>query len=660
MRCPNCRDVDLVSRLATNGVMVDYCYKCGGVWLDKGEIYYFTKDPDNLYRKLVEATKHPRPSSRLNPHTHTPLVELTLPGGLVIDYCPDTEGIWLDKGELERLPQAKDVKINLSFEHRFKGKPASEVNIRLPSLGLVSGVTLFLLYAFITFILIGLVNFGFLSPSWALFLGVGFAIVQFLISPYIMDCSLRWFYHLQWVPPHELPSHLREFITKVALSHRIKFPRVGIIYDGSPNAFTYGHTPYNARIVITQGLMDLLQPEELEAVVGHELGHIVHWDILVMTIAYIVPMWFYYIYRVLMEIRPRRDDKSAPYRYSIAIFSYILYIVSEYIVLWLSRVREYFADRFSGEVTRSPDILASSLVKIAYGLAGRGKDTARNSRMESIKAMGVFDPAAGKALAVTTYRPASMGGEIDKNLLKGAMRWDLWNPWALYYELHSTHPLVAKRLLALSQQCRVYGKEPYIVFDERRPESYLDEFLVDLLISYLPVITISLAGIMAVAYESVLPVKLGIILTGLAYLGVISFSYRFDFFPAMNVASLLKKVKVSQVRPVPCTLKGKIIGRGVPGLIWSEDFVLQDDTGIIFLDYQQPLAIWNFLFGILKAAGYIDKEVTVKGWYRRAPVPYVEVKSITSDMGTTRCYVFNVKIAVAILMILAGVISLFF
>src|SRR5439155_3683270 len=66
-----------------------------------------------------------------------------------------------------------------------------------------------------------------------------------------------------------------------------------------------------------------------------------------------------------------------------------------------------------------------------------------------------------------------------------------------------------------------------------------------------------------------------------------NFVYRRDFFPHLSVAALMHKVKVSAVRPVPATLTGKIIGKGVPGLIWSKDFVLRDQTGILLMDYRQ-------------------------------------------------------------------------
>lgn len=144
---------------------------------------------------------------------------------------------------------------------------------------------------------------------------------------------------------------------------------------------------------------------------------------------------------------------------------------------------------------------------------------------------------------------------------------------------------------------------------------------------------------------------------GLAYLFSVIFSYDFKFLPEFNISSLLKKVKVSAIRPVPYILKGKIIGRGVPDLIWSEDFVLQDKSGIIFLDYRQPLGIWNFLFGLLRAGKYIGEEVTVTGWYRRAPIPYVELKSIQTRTDQSSCFVFNVKIMFAIVLIGLGALS---
>jgi Zn-dependent protease with chaperone function/Zn-finger nucleic acid-binding protein len=375
MNCPNCKNVELVEVLTTKGVLVDICPRCRGIWLDKGEIFYFTSKPDYLNNVLQKALKDAVPSPCVDPKTGGQLVDVFLPEWeLHIDYSPQSEGIWLDKGELERLPGGKlEIKIDNSAYIEVTPPESKEVptGIRLPNLGLVSSITIFALYAILFLFLIILSNIGLISPLIALIIGVWVAIANFLLSPFIMDVSLHWFYRIKWVSYDQLPESLKKFLIEKCQEHKIHPPRVGIIPDGSPNAFTYGHTPNNARIVLTAGIMELLEPEELNSVVAHELGHILHWDMLVMTVAHIVPLILYYIYRSLIRIKSRSKDDSASLRLLIAFGSYLLYLISEYIVLWFSRIREYFADRYAGESTGCPDILAQALVKIGYGLAGR-------------------------------------------------------------------------------------------------------------------------------------------------------------------------------------------------------------------------------------------------------------------------------------------------
>jgi heat shock protein HtpX len=314
-------------------------------------------------------------------------------------------------------------------------------------------------------------------------------------------------------------------------------------------------------------------------------------------------------------------------------------------------------------VTGNPNNLASALVKIGYCLAGddtRKIDIKQKDRRDTLNAvgpMGIFDSKTAKILAVSGYAgPIKMGGAVDKEKLKDAAKWDLWNPWATYYELQSTHPLIAKRLKFLSNQSSVLGKEPYIEFNERKPESYWDEFLVDLLIKVLPFIAAVFGIVLFAIRQEVFFLWLGLFVFGSAYLMQTLFSYPSYDFAEMNVKSLLKKVKVSAVRPVSCSIKGKIIGRGIPGLIFSEDFVMQDETGIIFLDYQQPLGIFNFLFGLLRAAKYINQDVKIIGWYRRSPVPYIEIKKFTIGDKESTCFVYHVKLIFSIGIIILGFI----
>jgi Zn-dependent protease with chaperone function len=526
--------------------------------------------------------------------------------------------------------------------------------LAMPNLYAVSAVTVFLLYAMLTLFMITIVELGFLDADIAVMIGVLVAIAQFAFGPWIMDLTLRWLYTISWVEPSQLPDHLQAFVHRVCRSQGMDFPSFGIINDGAPQAFTYGHRPNNARIVISRGLMELLEPEELEAVVAHEIGHARHWDMVLMTIVNLVPLLCYYTYRTLM-MSGKGKGKSRNNMWPIALGAYVLYVITEYIVLWFSRVREYYADRFSGALTNNPNALVRALVKIAYGLAAQDshfekreeevelpfkKRTTERARREltgsgAIGVLNIFNREAAVNLVMSSSSSSEgSSGHLSIERVKDAMQWDLWNPWAEFFELHSTHPLVAKRLQHLGVQAAVMGQEPQVLFNRTKPESYWDEFFVDVFIIALPVLGI-LAGI-----GIMFALEIGSFWGNLMYLGIpaalcgigglIKTFYRYPaaWFPNLTVEKLMQQVKVSPVRPVPATLTGTIIGKGVPGLVYSEDFVLRDQTGIMFLDYHQPLAIWNFLFGLLKAGEYQGKNVRVSGWFRRSTIPYFEISRI--------------------------------
>jgi len=520
-----------------------------------------------------------------------------------------------------------------------------------------------------------------LPAEWVLLYGIILLVTEFAISPFLMDMTLRWAQGLRWVGLEDLPKGISSTLQRICQEQKIRVPRLGILEDGNPNAFTYGHTPTNARLILTRGILDLLEPEEVETILAHEVGHAKHWDMAIMTAAQLVPLVFYYLYRISKESRSKSESKKSgngkgeSARLLVALGAYLLYVVSQFLVLWLSRTREYFADRFAGEVTRKPNALASALIKIAYGMAGQEPvaqqelaaqkgSVLRRPQGEAVTPLGLFDPKAARtvALETATVHPGikKMGGEIDRAALKEVMRWDRWNPWAKYYELQSTHPLVANRLQYLGEQAASMGQQPFVLFNLLKPESYWDEFAVDFLLLWLPVLAMGLGAAIGMSTGSPAAVWGGAIAGwGLGMLGQISFQYPQGNFPEMSIVSLLKQVKVSAARPIPCTLKGTIIGRGVPGLIWSEDFVLQDDTGILFLDYQQPLRFWEFFFGLMRGARLQNTPVTATGWFRRSPVPYLEIWTLTDGEKARRCYTRVAKFIGGIVLLIAGVSILF-
>jgi Zn-dependent protease with chaperone function len=295
-----------------------------------------------------------------------------LDGELIIEFCPNTGGMWFDQGELKKMltvdPKKLPIKIEPVMEEDIEREFDAEESVQprkpvsltsLPNLGLRATMTIISLYALLTLVLILCVELAGLPPSWALIMGVSIALLQFLLGPWLMDLSLNWFYKMDWVSLHQLSPPLERFIRRICSEKGMKTPRFGIIDDGGPNAFTYGHTPNNARIVVTRGLFNLLDESEVEGVVAHEIGHAKNWDMFLMTVVQLVPLILYYVYRTLIQVKSgsRNNNKGSGYVALVAIVSYVLYIVCEYIVLWFSRTREYYADRFAGEVTKSPNSL---------------------------------------------------------------------------------------------------------------------------------------------------------------------------------------------------------------------------------------------------------------------------------------------------------------
>ena len=530
----------------------------------------------------------------------------------------------------------------------------------------ISMITITCLYGLLAALVIPIVIITGGNVLIAILASILVLIIQFLISPWITDLVMKWFYKADFNA--KLPDYLQNFLNTECQKYNIITPKIAIIDDGAPNAFTYGRTKKSARLVITRGIMELLNEEEAKVVVAHEIGHIVHLDMLFMTVAQLVPLVLYAVYQICIKAQRKtsNNDKSNGLTAIVALIAYVLYVITQYIVLWLSRTREYYADSFSIEETKNPSALAEALVKIGFGLS-TNKINDNNSKLNVSKrnALGIFDSSASKAMAVASF---DENGNVSKERIKNAMKWEMWNPWAKWFELHSTHPLISKRITAISEQCEKYSQTPYIIFDLKKPESYVDDFIIEAIINFLPTITAIITAIVIAMIAKTAKNNTIILTSGIGILATTFFSYiKFkkrhkNSFKETNVSELLSEVKVSNITSIPCILEGEIIGRGNPGCIFNEDFVIKDDTGIIFLDYNQPLNIANKFFALFQSEKYFNKKVRVKGWYRRSPVPYVEIYEYEVNGKNKRIWTYGLsKVIYAILAILgiaAIVISL--
>lgn len=283
-------------------------------------------------------------------------------------------------------------------------------------MALASGVTMTLLFGMVLALGLSLVFIlGNDNPLQGLAIAIGitlvFNIAAFFISPFIMDLTQGWLYQTRWVELAEvetLSPETAKVIRQACEQKKLKTPRLGIIDDQNPTAFTYGSLPNSARLVVSQGLFTYLDDDEIATVYAHELGHIVHWDFAVMTVASTLVQICYLIYSTARRFgRGGGDSKIKDAMQTAALVAYVFYVVGTYLVLYLSRTREYFADHFAAESTGNPNGLSRALVKIAYGILEEGSRTQEPSRLiEGTRALGIYDHKAAASTG-TAYRIAS-------------------------------------------------------------------------------------------------------------------------------------------------------------------------------------------------------------------------------------------------------------
>jgi heat shock protein HtpX len=195
----------------------------------------------------------------------------------------------------------------------------------------------------------------------------GLLVVQYWTSDKIALASA----HARIVTESEAPE-LHAIIQRLCLTAGLPMPRVAIMPTDMPNAFATGRSPKHAAVAVTQGLLDRLEPHELEGVLAHELSHVAHRDVAVMTIAGFLGIVAGLVMRWGLYFgggRRNNDNNGAPAFIVIWLGSIVVYLISFLLTRVLSRYRELCADRSGAYLTGKPSALASALTKITGEMA---------------------------------------------------------------------------------------------------------------------------------------------------------------------------------------------------------------------------------------------------------------------------------------------------
>lgn len=236
---------------------------------------------------------------------------------------------------------------------------------------------------FFTMFMLGVVYVAFISLMfWAgmpMIFILGIAVAMALFQYFGSDKLVLMSTGARVVTPEQEPR-LHAMIERLAAMADMPSPKkVAIMETHVPNAFATGRNPKNSVIAVTRGLLNRLDEREIEAVLGHELSHIRHRDVMVMTWASIIVIAAGYLLNMLFWISlfggfgggDRRDgDSGSAGLIMMAVFlgTILIYFASQLLIMALSRYREYAADRGGAMLTGSPLHLASALQKISSDL----------------------------------------------------------------------------------------------------------------------------------------------------------------------------------------------------------------------------------------------------------------------------------------------------
>lgn len=165
---------------------------------------------------------------------------------------------------------------------------------------------------------------------------------------------------------------LWNIVENLAITEGMPMPRVYVIADPAPNAFATGRNPKQAVVAATTGLLEIMDDQELQGVMAHELGHVKNYDIRVSMVAFALVAVVSVLADIMLRMtwfRDRDDDNNSSVFFVIGIVGAILApLVATLIQLSISRRREYLADATGALTTRYPEGLARALEKIgAYG-----------------------------------------------------------------------------------------------------------------------------------------------------------------------------------------------------------------------------------------------------------------------------------------------------
>ncbi|MDX2271992.1 MAG: M48 family metalloprotease [Cyanobacteriota bacterium] len=494
---------------------------------------------------------------------------------------------------------------------------------------------------------------GFITLS----LTANVAAAAYFLTPLILDYLQNWLFKVRWVSLTEIEQRspkVGQLVSQVGQQQHLKLPRFGIIPDANPVIFAYGSHRDHSRIVLSQGILNRLEADEIASLIAHQLGRIVNGDCSALTLAAFPAQLFYAIYALVVRWGQGRNGRQDLIGH-LALPAYVVYVALTYPLFFLSRTGAYYGDRFAAELTGNPNALARALVKIAHGLLQEGKKRQLPSYLvDGSRLMGIYDPKTAIATGLAYQSIKSEQGSHQP--LSAVFGWDLFNPWARWMEANSSHPLPGKRIRALAtyaERLRLtpeFGMAEVSHISQQLDSKHLKgKFYWDLAIYGAEVVGLVAGWMVGLILFFVID-RPPTLIYGSAMIGfglgmgvkaILIFPRRQQATPA-DMLTLMSDVYASPVRSQPVLLEGELFGQRQAMYQLGSELRLQDATGMIPVRFTSRFGPLGNLLSGLQQAGYaapkgirtfLGSRVQVQGWLRRGITPWLDLSQINHPSG---------------------------
>ncbi|MEH1848978.1 MAG: M48 family metalloprotease [Nostoc sp.] len=463
------------------------------------------------------------------------------------------------------------------------------------------------------------------------------------VSPWLLDLLLTNLYGQREFSKDVLNAHSREAVRvlqRCCQQRHWSLPKLRILPMAAPIILTYGSLPRNARIVVSQGLLEQLADDEIASIYATQLGHVAHWDFAVMSLLLLVTLPTYKLYQ---QVSQWGNKISGIWRWPLTILASLVYGIWCLLTgtaLWLSRLRLYYSDRVAAEITGNPNALIRALLKIAIGIAADIQKQEHTSwQLESLN-----------LLTPVSHQQSLSLGTIASNLsFESFLKWDNANPYCRWFTINNSHPLMGDRIERLCQIARHWHLDTELHFASVPSKVKRQSFLLQIAPWLGIPLGVVFAALVWLTWQLAFTLKFlnlkwiyedwsfitGCLLIGFSIGTVMRIN---SFFPDIKpttvqtddcLPNLLSDPSALPIDSISVRIVGKLLGRQGTSNSLAQDLILESSAGLVKLHHI------SWLGQSVNHQDLIGRQIIVTGWFRRGATPWIDIQTLETQSGKT-------------------------